>query len=105
MDGRLEDHRHVLKNCYFSGFMFDTVRKAFGLVQREGGALEPSRLLLDEPLLSLQSTQGLVLWAGLRAQWRLRCEVKYQRQQVSLHDFVALWVAGLESWRSERNMQ
>ena len=104
MDGRLEDHRHVLKNCYFSGFMFDTVRKAFGLVQREGGALEPSRLLLDEPLLSLQSTQGLVLWAGLRAQWRLRCEVKYQRQQVSLHDFVALWVAGLESWRSERNM-
>ena len=37
LDGRVEDHRHVLKNCYFSGFMFDTVRKAFGLVQREGG--------------------------------------------------------------------
>ena len=45
-----------------------------------------------------------MLWAGLRAQWRLRCEVKYQRQQASLHDFVALWVAGLEGWRSERNM-
>ena len=24
--------------------------------------------LLEEPLLSLQTTQGLVLWAGLRAQ-------------------------------------
>ena len=30
--------------------------------------------------------------------------MKYQRQQVSLHDFVVLWGAGLESWRSERHM-
>ena len=104
LDGRVEDHQHVLKRCFFSGFMFDTVRKAFGLVSWEGGSMEPSRLLLAAPLLSMQTTQGLVLWVGLRAQWRLGCEVKYQRQQVSLHDFVALWGAGLESWRGERNM-
>ena len=99
--GRVEDHAHTPKRCYFSAFMFDTVRKAFGLAQGVGGAVEPSRLLLEEPLLSLQTTQGLVLWAGLRAQWKLQCEVKYQHRQVSLEDFVAVWV---ESWRGDRNM-
>ena len=102
--GRVEDHAHTLKRCYFSAFMFDTVRKAFGVAQGVGAAVEPSRLLLEEPLLSLQTTQGLVLWAGLRAQWKLRCEVKYQHRQVSLEDFVAVWVGVLESWRGERNM-
>ena len=84
--------------------MFDTLRKAFGLAQGVGAAVEPSRLLLEEPLLSLQTTQGLVLWAGPRAQWKLRCEVKYQHRQVSLEDFVAAWVGVLESWRGERNI-
>ena len=58
---RLEDHEHVLRHHRFSVFLFDTVRKAFGVVQREGGAVEPSRPLLEEPALSLPSTQGLVL--------------------------------------------
>ena len=35
--GRLEDHEHVLRHCMFSAFCFDTVRKALGLVQKEGG--------------------------------------------------------------------
>ena len=35
--GRVEDHAHTLKRCYFSAFMFDTVRKAFGLAQGGGG--------------------------------------------------------------------
>ena len=64
LDGRVEDHQHVLKRCFFSGFMFDTVRKAFGLVSWEGGSMEPSRLLLDAPLLSMQTTQGLALGRG-----------------------------------------
>ena len=68
---------YVLKNCYFSAFMFDTVRKAFGLVEWEGRRLEPSRLLLEESAVSLQCTQGLVLWA-LKAQWKSRCASKYQ---------------------------
>ena len=29
--GRVEDHAHTLKRCYFSAFMFDTVGKAFGV--------------------------------------------------------------------------
>ena len=102
--GRVEDHAHTLKRCYFSAFMFDMVRKAFGLAQGVGVAVEPSRLLLEEPLLSLQTRQGLVLWAGLRAQWKLRCEVKYQHRPVSLEEFVAVWVGVLEIWRGGRNM-
>ena len=49
--GRVEDHSHALKNCYFSVVMFDTVRKAFGLVREGDRCVEPSRLLLNESLL------------------------------------------------------
>ena len=93
-----------LRTVIFQHFMFDTVRKAFGLVTWEGVTVEPSRLLLDHPAASLQTTQGLTLWAALKAQWKLRCAVKYQRQQASLEDFVALWAGVLEKWRRERNM-
>ena len=41
---KLEDHPHVLKHCRFLAFMFDTVKKAFGLVQRGGGMVDPSHL-------------------------------------------------------------
>ena len=79
LDGKVEveDHAHVLKNCDFSVFTFDTVRKAFRLVEWEGRRLEPSRLLLKESAVSLQCTQGLVLWAALKAQWKIHCASKY----------------------------
>ena len=86
---RLEDHEHVLRPCRCSAFIFDIVRKAFGLVQREGGRVQPSRLFFEELALSLQSTQGLILWAALNAQWVLRCEARFQPAQPSLNDFVA----------------
>ena len=35
--GRLEDHEHLLRQCLFSAISFDTVRKAFGVVQKEMG--------------------------------------------------------------------
>ena len=71
LDGRVEGHTHVLKNCFFSSFLFDNVRRAFGLAEWGDRKVEPSRMLLDEPLISLRTTQGLVLWAGLKAQWRV----------------------------------
>ena len=36
LDDSVEDHLNVLKQCLFLAFMFDTVRKAFGLAQGEG---------------------------------------------------------------------
>ena len=65
---QLEDLEHVLRHFRLSAFTLDTVRKAFGLGQREGGPVEPSRILFHEPALSLQTTQGLVLWAALKGQ-------------------------------------
>ena len=49
----------------------DVVSKAFGPIWSPTAVLCPmnrlNRLLVDEPLLSLQTTQGLALWAAARA--------------------------------------
>ena len=64
---KLEDHEHVLRHYRFSPFIFDTVPKAFGPVRQDKLVVEPSRVLLENPTLSLQTSQGLVLWAALKA--------------------------------------
>ena len=69
LDGWVENHEHVLRHCLFSPLLFDTVRQALGLVALGSRWGELSRPLRDEVLLSLATTQGLVLWAGLKAQW------------------------------------
>ena len=46
----------------------------------------------------------VLLWAELKAPWRVRCDLKYQRQKVSLESFVALWLSILEGWRGCCNM-
>ena len=104
LDGRVEDHEHVFRHCMFSAFMQSTVRKAFGMVDAGGVKVEPSRLLRDFPLLSITTTQGLMLWAGLKAQWNLRCRAKYQHQPATLDEFIAGWAGVLRRWRAESNM-
>ena len=42
MDGRVENHIHVLRHCWFSPVMHDTVREAFGLVEASDRKVEPS---------------------------------------------------------------
>ena len=104
LDNKVEDHEHVFRHCFFCNFMFDTVRRAFGLVESEQGRVEPSRLLRDHPLLSLTSTQGLILWAGSKVQWGLRCRAKYQRVAPVLDEFIAGWAGLLRAWRAEKDM-
>ena len=102
---KLVDHEHVLRHCRFSAFIFRYRAKGFWLGAKGGGrGREPSRLLFEDPTLSLHSTQGLVLWAALKAQWALRCEARFQGGQPSLDDFVAGWMGILEVWRAEPNM-
>ena len=48
--------------------------------------------------VSTECTQGLVLWAGLKAQRKIRCEVKYRCQTAPLDSFVALGLCILEGW-------
>ena len=63
--------------------MFDTVHRAFGVVQVESGVVEPGGLLLEHPPLSVTTTHGLLLWVGLKAQWNLRCAAKYQTRALA----------------------
>ena len=90
----------MLRKCFYSPLMFDTVRLAFGLVQWEGRQVKPSHLFPEKSGLLMQCSQGLVLWVGLKAQWKMHCEVKFQRQKVTVDSFVVLWLLILEGWRS-----
>ena len=45
LDGRVENHEHVLRHYHFSSVLFDIVRKAFGLVGTDSKLIAPSRLL------------------------------------------------------------
>ena len=104
LDSRVDTHEHVFRHCFFSPFLFDTVRRAFGLVPTPSGVVEPSQLLHEHPLLSLTTTQGLILWAGVKVQWNLRCRAKYQKKAPVLDEFIAGWATVLRRWRAERDM-
>ena len=93
-----------LSDCFISAFMFDTVSRAFGLAVSDGKAVEPSRLLHEHAVLSLPTPQGLVLWAGLKCQWNLRCRAKYQGVPPVLDELIAGWASILWCRRSERDM-
>ena len=56
------------------------------------------RLLIDEPLLSLQTTEGLALWAAARAGWVLRCEAKFRGVSSSVSDVVTTWMHFVPAW-------
>ena len=43
--------------------------------------MEPSRLCLDHPELSLWLEQGIFMWSAVAALWRYRCEVRYGRTE------------------------
>ena len=89
LDCKVEDYEHGFRHCFLGAFMFDTVRCAFGLLQTRAWLVEPSRVLHEHPLLSLTTTHRLILWAGLKVQWNLRCRAKYQRQVPHLDEFMS----------------
>ena len=42
---------------------------------RGGGVVALQQIIMAHPQLSLSTTQGLALWAAVRASWVLRCDV------------------------------
>ena len=42
--------------------------------------------------------------AGLKAQWSVRCEARFQGETPSLDDLVARRVGALEVWRAEKDL-
>ena len=70
-----EDHEHGIKKCPYLDTPFQLVRPMFKRVKMDGKVVEPSRMCLEYPELSLQTTQGVVLWTAIYALWQFRCEV------------------------------
>ena len=84
---------HVLSRCKFWPMACDIVTKAFGPMWGPTGVVCPmKRLLIDEPLLSLQTTQGLALWAAARAGRVLKCEAKFRDVSLLVSDFLTIWM-------------
>ena len=91
--------RHVVALCKFMGFAVDAVRKAFGPVWASPGQQVPLQgLLLDPPLLSLKTTQGLVMWAASLNSCHLRCDAVFMDASPDLHEFVFRWASVLLWW-------
>ena len=100
-----ETVNHVLSRCKFWPVAYDIVTKAFGPLWGPSRAMCPmKRLLIDEPLLSLQTTQGLALWDKAQAGWVLRCEAKLRGVSSSVSDFVPTLMHFIEAWTSAAQM-
>ena len=88
-----ETVNHVLSRCKFWLVACDIVTKALGPVWGPTGAMCPmKRLLIDEPVLSLQTTQGQALRAAARAGWVLRCEAKFRGVSSPVSGFITTWM-------------
>ena len=64
---RMEDHEHRLKKCTYLEVPFQLVRAMFKRVKMDGKVVEPSRMCLEHPELSLRTTQGMILWTAIHA--------------------------------------
>ena len=98
---KTETIKHVPSGCKFWSVACDIITKAFGPVWDCTGAMCPmNKLLVDNPLLSLQTTQGLAIWAAARAGWVLRCEARFRVVSLALTDFVSVWSTIVMTWAS-----
>ena len=95
---KVEDHEHRLKKCAFLEVPFQLVRAMFKRVKVDGKVVEPSRMCLEHPEVSLRTTQGVILWTAIHALWNYRCEVQFGRQKLDTKRYLAMWMANLREW-------
>ena len=94
----MEDHEHRLKKCAYLEVPFQLVRAMFKRVKVYGQVVEPSRMCLEHPEVSLRTTQGVVLWTAIHALWNYRCEVQFGRQKLDTKKYLAMWLGNLREW-------
>ena len=74
--GAIEDHEHRVKKCKYLDRPIPIIRGMYSPTTTETGQrIEPSRICLDMPEISLQTEQGIFMWTAITALWRYRCEV------------------------------
>ena len=96
---RKEDHEHRVKFCPYLDIAMQIIRDLYGPMKATmGGQVEPSRLCLDHPELSLRWEQGIFMCSAVAALWRYRCEVRYGRTEPTKEAFAAFWMSELGHW-------
>ena len=98
----MEDHEHRLKKCTYLDVPFQLVRAMFKRVKLDGKVVDPSRMCLENPELSLRTTQGAVLWTAIHALRNYRCEVQFGKQKLDAKKYLATWLVNLREWANGR---
>ena len=94
-----EDHEHRVKKCPYLNQPMQLIRDLSRPVKKApGGRMEPCRLCLDHPKLSLRWEQGIIMWSAVAALWRYRCEVRCGRTEPTKEGFAAFWMSELGHW-------
>ena len=97
--GAIEDHEHRVKKCKYLDRPISIIRGMYSPTTTETGQrIEPSRICLDMPEISLQTEQGIFMWTAITALWRYRCEVRYGRIEPSHKGYAAFWMGELGYW-------
>ena len=100
--GFLEDHEHRVKKCRYLDRPISLIRGLYKpTTMATGQRVEPSRVCLDMPEISLKTEQGIFMWTAITALWRYRCEARYGRVQPSPTGYAAYWMGELGYWGRE----
>ena len=93
--GNREDHDHLIKKCAQLQQPLRILRMAFKPVTVHGTRIEISRMVMEEPALSLTTEQGLTLWMAIVTLWRQRCGVHWKRERPQEKIFIGAWIEEL----------
>ena len=75
----METIAHALTSCCFLAAAFHIALQCMGpAILGDTQETDPTKLLVEQPALSLQAPLGLVYWTLVRASWSLRKSVKFK---------------------------
>ena len=98
LENDTEDHYHRLKSCLFLQKAVHILRGCLPPLYVGGVFYELGRLCADEPLLSLRTPHGLVMWKVVRSLWVYRCDVIFRKAPVCDVAFLQMLAEGLKYW-------
>ena len=97
-DNEAEDHYHRFKTCLFLQKVVQILRTSLPPLHVGGVSFELGRICVDEPLLSLKTPHGLVMWRAIRSLWAYRCDVIFRKVSACELAFLRMVMEGLRGW-------
>ena len=98
IENEVEDHYHRFKSCLFLQKVVQILRSCWPPLYVGGNFYEVSRLCADEPLISLNTPHGLVMWKVVRSLWVFRCDVIFRQGAICETAFLRMLVEALKWW-------